>query len=116
MTAKRLFCLLATLLLLAASASAETYFHGDESAPQIAVTVDDCYNMEVVTGFLDLAAEHGFKLTFFPIGRAVRTKDAEIWRRVVSDGHEIGNHTNSHTTPDAPRLVSVVCELVWRAN
>lgn len=44
---------------------------------------------------LDVLAEHAIKATFFVVGRFVERRPA-LARRVVSEGHEIGNHSYSH--------------------
>jgi peptidoglycan/xylan/chitin deacetylase (PgdA/CDA1 family) len=44
---------------------------------------------------LDLLAEHSAHATFFVIGSHTK-KHANLVRRMVADGHEVGNHTWSH--------------------
>ncbi|MCU1311852.1 MAG: polysaccharide deacetylase, partial [Candidatus Angelobacter sp.] len=44
---------------------------------------------------LDILAKHNVKATFFLIGQYVQQR-REIVRRIVTEGHEIGNHTFSH--------------------
>jgi peptidoglycan/xylan/chitin deacetylase (PgdA/CDA1 family) len=45
---------------------------------------------------LDLLAERGVRATFFLIGRAAR-QHPEIVRRIVAEGHDVGNHTDEHS-------------------
>lgn len=73
-----------------------TVFHGSREEKRVAITVDDCYNIENVQAILDLCKQHGIPVTFFVIGSALKMKDASVWRAAVESGHEIGNHTWSH--------------------
>lgn len=66
---------------------------------RVALTFDDgpaVWTSEV----LDILSGHGARATFFVIGSLVEDR-AELVRRMVSGGHEIGNHSWSH-----PRLAS----------
>jgi peptidoglycan/xylan/chitin deacetylase (PgdA/CDA1 family) len=67
------------------------------------VTIDDTFaasGAKNVAAVLDVAKAKGAKLTFFPTGGAYDDHEkaglASVWRRVVAEGHEIGNHTYSH--------------------
>lgn len=61
----------------------------------IALTFDDGPNPEVTPQLLRLLARCGVAATFFLIGRHVR-KNASLAREIVSAGHSVGNHTQSH--------------------
>jgi peptidoglycan-N-acetylglucosamine deacetylase len=63
-------------------------------APSIAITFDDGPS-ETTPHVLDLLAEHGARATFFLVGMNTR-RLPEIARRVLHEGHEVGNHTWSH--------------------
>ncbi len=104
---KRLICLMfafSVLLGLSPATAAEPYInvyaHGDREQKRIAVTVDDWYNSEVLPDFLDAAKEYGCKLTLYPIGINLKEKEKDNWQRAVDEGHEIGNHTNTHANLD----------------
>lgn len=80
-------------------AAAESTFsvrNGDREEPRIAITIDDCYDAEQIQAALDLCLKYDIHVTFFPIGSAMRNTPAEVWQRMVAEGHEIGNHTWSH--------------------
>jgi peptidoglycan/xylan/chitin deacetylase (PgdA/CDA1 family) len=62
----------------------------------LALTFDDGPNAEVTPRVLDILARHNAKATFFLIGLHVPGNEALV-RRMHSEGHEIGNHTWSHT-------------------
>jgi peptidoglycan/xylan/chitin deacetylase (PgdA/CDA1 family) len=44
---------------------------------------------------LDILREHQVPATFFVCGRNVE-KNPDLLRRIVAEGHEVGNHTYSH--------------------
>ena len=100
-TAYKIACLALALFLVPifparAVEAGYTVFHGSREENRIAITVDDCYNIENVQTILDLCEQHGIPVTFFVIGSALKMKDAPVWRAAVQAGHEIGNHTWSH--------------------
>lgn len=63
--------------------------------PFIAMTFDDGPHPVLTPKLLDLLKAHGIKATFFLIGQNA-AKYPDIVRRIVAEGHEIGNHTWSH--------------------
>lgn len=67
---------------------------------RLALTFDDGPNPEQTPQLLELLAEHGAKATFFLIGRWAEREPALI-RRLVAEGHAIGNHTFVHPTMPA---------------
>ena len=44
---------------------------------------------------LDVLAKHDVKATFFMIGNRVE-RHPETVRRVIAEGHQVGNHSYSH--------------------
>lgn len=71
------------------------------SRPVVALTFDDGPHPEYTPRLLDILRHNGVRATFYVIGRNVETYP-EIARRIVSEGHEIANHSWSH-----PPLTSV---------
>lgn len=69
---------------------------GNEDVAKIAITIDDWYSRELLPEFLDTANEYNCKLTFYPVGVNLLPEDRELWLRVINEGHEIGNHSNTH--------------------
>lgn len=67
----------------------------------LALTFDDGPHPELTPRLLDILRQKGVRATFFVIGRNVEAYP-EIARRIVSEGHEIANHSWSH-----PALTSV---------
>lgn len=71
----------------------------------VALTFDDGPSPEVTPRILDTLAQYKAKATFFVMGRWAE-KYPELVRRIVSEGHAIGNHSYSHpssTTPEGAR-------------
>jgi peptidoglycan/xylan/chitin deacetylase (PgdA/CDA1 family) len=49
---------------------------------------------------LDILKAHGVKATFFMLGKCVKAYP-DLARRVVDEGHAVGNHTWSHVRPSS---------------
>ena len=74
---------------------AATYFSCHVDGPYIAMTFDDGPSPGTTTRLLDILKERNIKATFFMIGPNV-VAHPEIARRVLAEGHEIGNHSWTH--------------------
>lgn len=61
----------------------------------IYLTFDDGPQPGVTNWVLDLLKEYNAKATFFCIGHNV-AKHPELYRRIIAEGHAIGNHTYNH--------------------
>jgi peptidoglycan-N-acetylglucosamine deacetylase len=75
------------------------------SKPYIAMTFDDGPHKTNTPRLLDLLKERNIKATFFVVGTNAR-EYPDIIRRILAEGHEIGNHTWDHkslTTLSADR-------------
>ena len=62
---------------------------------KIYLTFDDGPVPEVTEWVLDLLKEYNIKATFFCIGDNV-VKHPEIYKRILTEGHAVGNHTFNH--------------------
>ena len=71
---------------------------GRVSLPAISLTFDDGPSSVNTPEVLDLLALHDARATFFVVGKKIAGRDA-LLQRMVAEGHEIGNHTYSHTLP-----------------
>src|SRR5882672_1435835 len=61
----------------------------------LALTFDDGPNDTHTPKLLDALGQRGVKATFFLIGKHVN-RYPEVTRRILSEGHAIGNHTFDH--------------------
>ena len=71
------------------------YFLGDTSQKKMYLTFDAGYengNTEVI---LDALKKHQIKATFFVVGHYLETAP-ELVKRMVNEGHTVGNHTYHH--------------------
>ncbi|UGS23344.1 polysaccharide deacetylase family protein [Flavobacterium channae] len=65
------------------------------SDKKIYLTFDDGPIPEVTEWVLELLKSEGIKATFFCIGDNIR-KHPEVYKRILSEGHQTGNHTFNH--------------------
>jgi peptidoglycan/xylan/chitin deacetylase (PgdA/CDA1 family) len=65
------------------------------SENKIYLTFDDGPIPEVTPWVLDILKKHNAKATFFCIGDNI-AKHPEIFERIISEGHAVGNHTFNH--------------------
>ena len=71
-------------------------------SPKFALTFDDGPHPEYTPRLLDRLEEFGVLATFFVIGRNA-AEHPDLIRRMAGAGHEVANHTYSHSEP---RLMS----------
>ncbi|MFG1945132.1 polysaccharide deacetylase family protein [Nonomuraea sp. NPDC048826] len=74
----------------------------------VALTFDDGPGDDTAR-LLDTLREYGARATFFVVGRMVAAPGGHArLRRIVADGHELGNHSWTHTelTTLPPRLIA----------
>lgn len=105
-------CLIGCLLMLAAcgnteaaptdtqptttAAPTETTSPYPEPDKIIALTFDDGPNKHL-DNMVTILGEYDAKATFFLIGKSVSSSTSEMIKRAFDEGHEIANHSNSHT-------------------
>jgi peptidoglycan/xylan/chitin deacetylase (PgdA/CDA1 family) len=80
----------------ASSALYPTISHGPRNRPRVALTFDDGPHAETTPQILDALAAGGARATFFVIGRYLE-RNAQVARRALADGHELGNHSWTHS-------------------
>jgi peptidoglycan/xylan/chitin deacetylase (PgdA/CDA1 family) len=76
-------------------ASAISYSSGVKTTPYVAMTFDDGPHPQNTPRLLDMLRVRNIRATFFVIGNNV-DRYPHIARRIVAEGHEIGNHTYTH--------------------
>ena len=78
----------------AATSAGTTVNAGDPGEQRIAyITIDDGPSRAITPGMLDILAQEGIKATFFVLPHGGMD---DIYRRIIDEGHEIGNHSYSH--------------------
>lgn len=74
-----------------------TYNSVRVNGPYIAMTFDDGPHPSNTPRLLNMLKERNIKATFFVVGQLAK-EYPDIIRRILADGHEIGNHTMTHPT------------------
>lgn len=79
----------------------DTYTRVSTSQKVIAITFDDGPHGVNTPRLLDMLKERKVKATFFVVGDMIKGNPSSapgLLRRMVAEGHEIGNHTVTHGT------------------
>ena len=82
-------------------AKLDAAYIGDTSQPVIYLTFDAGYENGCTEKILDVLQKHEVSAAFFLVGNYVE-KNADLVRRMVSEGHTVGNHTMHH--PDMSKI------------
>ena len=72
-----------------------TIFAGDKTKKNVSLMVNVYWGTEYLVKMLDTFKEHNVKTTFF-IGGTWAKDNAELLKRIKSEGHEIASHGYSH--------------------
>ena len=70
--------------------------HGNKNFPEVALTFDGDWLDNTAGQVLDTLRAEGIRSTFFLTGRFIR-KYPETVKHIVAEGHEVGNHTDTHS-------------------
>lgn len=70
--------------------------HGPRNSGRVALSFDDGPDAQVTPQVLEVLAEHGARASFFVIARHAEAQP-ELTRRIVAEGHELGNHSYAHS-------------------
>lgn len=73
----------------------DSYSKVNTSMPFVALTFDDGPHATNTPRLLDILKSRNVKATFYVVATNTR-RYPEIMRRIVAEGHEIGNHTVTH--------------------
>ena len=69
---------------------------GNTTEKKIHLSFDDGPDPTITPGVLDLLGEYDIKASFFLIGKNIKGNEAII-KRMLDEGHIIGNHSHSHS-------------------
>jgi len=72
-----------------------TYTRALVSGKYIAMTFDDGPHPQNTPRLLKILSQRNIKATFFVIGQSVQNHP-QVLRQTIDEGHEIGNHTQTH--------------------
>ena len=89
----------------------DSYHRVETSLPFIALTFDDGPHPSNTPRLLDILKKRNVKATFYVVATNARAYP-EIMRRIVAEGHEIGNHTVTHGNLTKMSAAGVRKELV----
>ena len=70
-------------------------WRGRPDEPRVALSFDDGPTEPHTSQILAVLRDHGVKATFFMLGANVDRHPGTV-RRLIADGHEVGNHTYDH--------------------
>ena len=79
----------------------DAVYLGDTEKPVIYLTFDAGYENGCTAQILDTLKKHNVSAAFFLVGNYME-KNADLVRRMVNEGHIVGNHTLDH--PDMTKL------------
>jgi peptidoglycan/xylan/chitin deacetylase (PgdA/CDA1 family) len=78
--------------------------NGPTTRARVAISIDDMwgtFGADNANAAMDVAKAKGVKLSFFPTGGAledhINLGRQALWQRAVAEGHDIGNHTYTHS-------------------
>ena len=77
------------------------FYNKSTSSKEVALTFDDGPDAKYTPMILDILKQNGIKATFFIVG-VQASKNPSVVKRIVKEGHAIGNHTWNH--PQIPKL------------
>ena len=77
------------------------YYIGDTSKKEIYLTFDEGYENGYTSKILDVLRDNNVKAVFFITGPYLKGHQ-DLVRRMVEEGHEVGNHTINH--PSLPEV------------
>ena len=69
----------------------------DTKEEQIALTFDVAWGSENIEDILDILDKYNAKATFFLVGSWIDDNE-DLVKEIHNRGHEIGNHSNTHTS------------------
>jgi peptidoglycan/xylan/chitin deacetylase (PgdA/CDA1 family) len=81
--------------------SDKVFYNNANAGKQVALTFDDGPDNRITPIILDILKQNGVKATFFLIGQQASTYP-DMVKKIVANGHAIGNHSWSH--PDFARI------------
>ncbi len=88
---------------------------GPRDAGTVYLSFDDGPDPATTPAVLDALARHGARASFFCVGRKLR-EHPELARRIVAEGHTLGNHSEAHRWSGNFCLRGGWRRALWRAQ
>lgn len=82
----------------------DAYYVGDENEKTIYITFDAGYENGNTEAILDALKKHDAPACFFVVGNYIES-EPELIKRMVEEGHIVGNHTETH--PDMSKISDI---------
>jgi teichuronic acid biosynthesis glycosyltransferase TuaC len=96
---------------LSATLPSRLFFtHGPRQGRSVCLTFDDGPDPLFTPALLDVLRDCGVRATFFVIGEKVE-RHPEIVRRIVAEGHRVGNHSFHHKDPASTSARDLIDEV-----
>lgn len=86
------------------------WYKGVPEKKEVVLTFDDGPHPESASMLLNVLRDKNVKATFFVVGKMVDLHP-EVVRRMIAEGHEVGNHTYDHKRLDTLTREEVVDEI-----
>lgn len=77
----------------------------------VALSFDDGPNTQTTVRMLDVLKKHGVKASFFVIGNNIKGDSAAVMQRAHNEGHDIENHSLTHTAMNSLSADSMTVEI-----
>lgn len=85
--------------------------NGRRDEKKVALTVDDCFNLDWAWKIRDMFHDYGIVGTFFPIGTQLMKEDRDQWQKILDYGNEIGSHNMGHYAMGSASTASILSSL-----
>ena len=98
-----------------AAAASPDITHGPRSVPKGALTFHGAGDLTIAHSLLDILKATSTPVSVFAVGTFLMSEPA-IAKRIISDGHDLGNHTMTHTQMKTISAKKVDAEILGCAN
>ena len=98
-----------------AQAASPDIAHGSRSVPSVALTFHGAGDLTIAHSLLDILKSTKTPVSIFAVGTFLKSEPA-IAKRIISDGHDLGNHTMTHTQMKTISAKKVDAEILGCAN
>lgn len=92
-----------------------SHISGSKLKMEVAITFDDGPNAKYTPALLDFLASQNVRATFFCVGKNI-FENNQLLKRMINEGHIIGNHSYSHSTVFDFMLPSRMIEEIGTTN